>query len=223
MFKAKRRLVQPKVRSLAHRSLRLRRRSLHSAHAIAVALAITATALILIATRRTVTVDDSLVTPADLARGATVSTCFTLAQACRDEIVTRINKATSEIRVQAYGFTSAPILLALVSAKERGVDVAAILDKSNERLRKKSRYSGATFVSHGGIPVFIDYQPAIAHNKIIIIDRHIVITGSYNFTRRAERNAENVTFIDSIEVVSRFLSNWNARRAVSSAYVDYAE
>jgi phosphatidylserine/phosphatidylglycerophosphate/cardiolipin synthase-like enzyme len=91
-----------------------------------------------------------------------------------------------------------------------------ILDKSNDRSGEKSRYSGAKFVAHAGIPVFIDHQPAIAHNKIVIIDRHLVITGSYNFTRSAERrNAENVTFIDSAEVASRFLSNWNARRAVS--------
>src|SRR5262249_44832552 len=106
--------------------------------------------------------------------------------------------------------------LALVSAKKHGLDVAVILDKSNNHLRKRSRYSGATFVAHAGIPVFIDYQPAIAHTKIIIIDRHLVISGSYNFTHRAERNAENVTFIDSFEVANRFLSNWSARRAVSS-------
>src|SRR5580704_11665160 len=59
-----------------------------------------------------------------------------------------------EIRVQAYSFTSPPILSALVSAKGRGLDVAVILDKSNDRSGEKSRYSGATFVAHAGIPVF---------------------------------------------------------------------
>jgi phosphatidylserine/phosphatidylglycerophosphate/cardiolipin synthase-like enzyme len=120
---------------------------------------------------------------------------------CAESIVTRIDESKSEIRVQAYSFTSPPILSALVSAKGRGLDVAVILDKSNDRSGEKSRYSGATFVAHAGIPVFIDHQPAIAHNKIVIIDRHLVITGSYNFTRSAERrNAENVTFIDSVEL-----------------------
>ncbi len=168
--------------------------------------------------------DEPALTPGDVARGAAVSTCFTPAQPCAESIVTRINEARSEIRVQAYGFTSPPILSALASAKERGLDVAVILDKSNDRSGEKSRYSGATFVAHAGIPMFIDYQPAIAHNKIIIIDHHLVITGSYNFTRSAERrNAENVTFIDSTEVASRFFSNWNARRAVSRAYVDHGQ
>jgi phosphatidylserine/phosphatidylglycerophosphate/cardiolipin synthase-like enzyme len=161
-------------------------------------------------------VDEPALTPGDVARGAVVNSCFTPAQTCGDSIVTKINEARSEIRVQAYGFTSPPILSALAC----GLDVAVILDKSNDRAGEKSRYSGATFVARAGIPVFIDYRPAIAHNKIIIIDHHLVITGSYNFTRRAPRNAENVTFIDSTEVASRFLSNWNARHAVSRAYVD---
>jgi phosphatidylserine/phosphatidylglycerophosphate/cardiolipin synthase-like enzyme len=95
-----------------------------------------------------------------------------------------LEKAQSQIRLQAYGFTSSPILTALVAAKQRGVDVGVILDKSDERA---SSASGADYVARAGIPVFIDYQPAIAHNKVIVVDRHTVITGSYNFTAAAER------------------------------------
>jgi len=39
----------------------------------------------------------------------------------------------------------------------------------------------------------IDHEHAIAHNKIIIIDKRVVITGSYNFTNQAEHeNAEKL-------------------------------
>jgi phosphatidylserine/phosphatidylglycerophosphate/cardiolipin synthase-like enzyme len=37
-----------------------------------------------------------------------------------------------------------------------------------------------------GIPTYIDPVHGIAHNKIIIVDREVVITGSFNFTRAAE-------------------------------------
>jgi phosphatidylserine/phosphatidylglycerophosphate/cardiolipin synthase-like enzyme len=37
-----------------------------------------------------------------------------------------------------------------------------------------------------GIPTYIDPAHAIAHNKIMIVDRETVITGSFNFTRAAE-------------------------------------
>jgi len=42
-------------------------------------------------------------------------------------------------------------------------------------------------LSNSGIPVYIDSDHAIAHNKIMVIDREVVITGSFNFTRAAER------------------------------------
>jgi phosphatidylserine/phosphatidylglycerophosphate/cardiolipin synthase-like enzyme len=136
-------------------------------------------------------------------------------------IVDAVNSAQAEIRVQAYGFSSQPIIAALISAKERGVDVIAILDKSDERLSYRTTNSGATLIAHAGIPVFIDFRPAIAHNKVIVIDRHIVVTGSYNFTTAAEaRNAENVTIVTSSTIASQFLSNWDSRLVLSRRFVE---
>ena len=94
---------------------------------------------------------------------------------CTEAIVKEISHAKSEIYIQAYSFTSAPIAKALVNAHKRGIKVEAILDKSNVT----GNYSSATFLSNNGIPVFIDSQHAIAHNKIIIIDKETVITGSF--------------------------------------------
>jgi phosphatidylserine/phosphatidylglycerophosphate/cardiolipin synthase-like enzyme len=104
---------------------------------------------------------------------------------CTDAIVKEITGAKSEILVQAYSFTSAPIAKALVSAHKRGVKVEAILDKS----QRSERYTSASFLANSGIPTFIDARHAIAHNKVMIIDNETVITGSFNFTRAAEAMA----------------------------------
>ena len=54
----------------------------------------------------------------------------------------------------------------------------------------------------------------------MIIDQHLVVGGSANYTNAAEtRNAENVLFIDSSDIVGRFLDNWEARRDASERYV----
>lgn len=99
--------------------------------------------------------------------------------------------------------------------------MVVILDKSDDRASSGRGPTGAEVVARAGIPVFIDYRPAIAHNKVIVIDKHIVVTGSYNFTAAAEhRNTENVTVIDLAEVANRFLSKWDSRRAVSRTFVD---
>ncbi|SCB37584.1 phospholipase D family nuclease [Rhizobium lusitanum] len=145
---------------------------------------------------------------------AEVSVCFTPAEQCEARIVAEIDRARSAIYVQAYGFTSLPIIHALQRAAGRGVEVLAILDKVNER-----KYSGATLLEAAGIPVWIDFEPTIAHNKIIVIDGHLVIGGSYNFTAAAQkRNAENVTFTDSREIAKQFSANWDSRLKVSRAF-----
>ncbi len=145
---------------------------------------------------------------------AVVSACFTPAEQCETRIVDAIDKAQSSIRVQAYGFTSLPIIHALQRAAKRDVEALAILDKVNER-----KYSGATLLEAAGIPVWIDFEPAIAHNKILVIDGRLVIGGSYNFTQAApKRNAENVTFTESPQIARQFLDNWDQRLRASRTF-----
>jgi phosphatidylserine/phosphatidylglycerophosphate/cardiolipin synthase-like enzyme len=153
---------------------------------------------------------------------AQVAVCFVPEQECDAPVVQAIAEAKKFIRVQAYGFTSPVILQALADARARGLDVQAILDKSDDRLDredqvgKRKRISGARFTAEANIPTWIDDSVAIAHNKVIIIDDHLVIGGSYNYTAAAERrNAENVTFIDAPVVADFYLVNWEARKAAS--------
>lgn len=131
-------------------------------------------------------------------------------------IVDAINHAQKQVLVQAYGFTDKAILKALVEAKNRGIDVRVILDKSNET----QKYSGATYVANAGIPVFIDYKPAIAHNKVMIIDQNSVITGSFNFTTSAQtRNAENMIVMTNVAPLAEFyVQDWNWRLSESRPY-----
>ncbi len=134
---------------------------------------------------------------------------------CTEAIVNEISHAKSEIYVQAYSFTSAPIAKALVDAHKRGIKVEVILDKS----QRKERYTSATFLANGGIPTYIDSVHAIAHNKIIVIDKETVITGSFNFTKSAEeKNAENLLILQSKELASKYLMNWTKHKSHSEPY-----
>lgn len=121
-----------------------------------------------------------------------VSVYFSPKGGCTDAIVDQIDQARSTIEIQAYSFTSTPIAKAIVAAHNRGVKVRAVLDSS----QRTEKYSSATFVHNAGIPTYIDAQHKIAHNKIILIDRATLITGSFNFSNAAEKeNAENLLII----------------------------
>ena len=145
-----------------------------------------------------------------VSRATEVTSCFVPeyhgGPSCTERVTEAIGAAHKTILVQAYAFTSAPIAKALVEAHRRGVTVRVILDKSNV----KQGYSSATFLEHMGIPPLIDSLHAIAHNKVIVIDDHLVITGSFNFSSAAEsRNAENLVFIANAAVATDFTRNWD--------------
>jgi phosphatidylserine/phosphatidylglycerophosphate/cardiolipin synthase-like enzyme len=139
---------------------------------------------------------------------------------CTEAVVREIDGARSGILVQAYYFTSAPIAKALVEAHKRGVHVEVILD----RKQKSEQYSSADYLQHAGIPVLIDGEHAIAHNKIIIIDGRVVITGSFNFTKQAEQNnAENLLVIRDPTIANRYIANWQLHAEHSEIYIGKKE
>lgn len=146
----------------------------------------------------------------------TIDVYFSPHGGATEAIVNEINNAQAEILVQAYSFTSTTIAKALIEAKKRGIRVEAVLDKS----QRSEKYSSADFIAHAGIPTFIDNNHAIAHNKIIIIDKQVLITGSFNFSKAAEeRNAENLLVINGNKpVVERYIQNFNEHKRHSETY-----
>ena len=134
---------------------------------------------------------------------------------CTEAVVREIDAAQSSILIQAYSFTSAPIAKAVVEAYKRGVHVEVILDRS----QKTEKYSEVDFLHNHRVPVLIDSEHAIAHNKIMIIDSQTVITGSFNFTRQAEEhNAENLLVIRDKILADQYTANWKLHADHSEEY-----
>jgi phosphatidylserine/phosphatidylglycerophosphate/cardiolipin synthase-like enzyme len=151
-----------------------------------------------------------------LAQTGSIRVYFSPNGGCTDAILQQINRAKTEILIQAYSFTSKPIAQALIAAQKRGIRITAVLDKSN----RTQKYSAATFLKNVGVPVFIDDKHAIAHNKIMIIDNRVVITGSFNFTMAAEtKNAENLLIIEDLPDLTRaYRENFQKHLRHSLAY-----
>jgi phosphatidylserine/phosphatidylglycerophosphate/cardiolipin synthase-like enzyme len=128
---------------------------------------------------------------------------------CTVEIVKQIDAAKSSVRVQAYSFTSQKIADAFVAALNRKVKVEVIIDET----QAKAESSIVNFLRDKGMTVLLDGHHKQAHNKVIIIDDKIVITGSFNFTDSAEsENAENIVIISGSSVAQRFVENFDLHR-----------
>jgi phospholipase D len=137
-----------------------------------------------------------------------INICFTPPSGCANLIANEIHNAHKTIHVQAFDFTSEIIANAIIKAKKRGVKIHMLLDRVN----KNNPHSKMLDFEKASINVLIDKVAGIAHNKIIIIDKTKVITGSFNFTKGADiRNTENVLLINDEKIAEIYLKNWHSR------------
>lgn len=128
-----------------------------------------------------------------------VQACFSPLGKCSIHIAREIAQARSEILVAVYAFTSDELAWALIQAKQRGVKVQLILDQEFDGTNESSK--GALLERQGvavrrtsglntGKP---ERGPGIMHQKFAVIDRRVVLTGSYNWTVSADQfNDENL-------------------------------
>mgnify|MGYP003335298918 CR=1 FL=1 len=112
--------------------------------------------------------------------------------------------------LDGWGFRADPapdnaIAQALVRAHQRGVKVQVLLDEKSE---STNRYVISLFRSTG-VPMRADGSHAIAHNKVMVIDQQVLVTGSFNFTNSAEtRNAENLLILSGVSLAQAYRENW---------------
>jgi phosphatidylserine/phosphatidylglycerophosphate/cardiolipin synthase-like enzyme len=130
---------------------------------------------------------------------------------CTNAVVNELLHARHEILVQAYSFSSKPIAEALIAAKKKGVRVEILMDQSNEQ----EQYSDLHWFIEAGMEPLIDAKHAIAHNKIMLVDKRTILTGSFNFTNQAEsHNAENLLVIKGHpELVASYRAGFEAHKA----------
>ena len=161
--------------------------------------------------------------PPTEARAAQIEVCFSppLPGGCdpTSAIEAAVRTARKSIFIQAYEITPGPLVAALVGAHRRGVDVRAIVDY--RQLTDRRNHDDAFAVEHlgaAGIPVLVDRPPGLMHDKVMIIDGEVVVTGSFNYTYSAEhRNVENLLVIRDPALAAQYLRHWQSRAGQSRA------
>jgi phosphatidylserine/phosphatidylglycerophosphate/cardiolipin synthase-like enzyme len=144
--------------------------------------------------------------PQVLIGGSQIEVYFSPDDGVAGHIVDLINEAQESIYFMAYSFTSDDIGLAIISRSENGILVVGVMDDSQVRSNTGTEFD--RFIQ-AGLKVYKDGNSGLMHNKVIIIDRKIVITGSYNFSRNAEiNNDENVIVIHNPEIAKKYIQEF---------------
>ncbi len=98
-------------------------------------------------------------------------------------LIEYIDAAQSSIHLAVYEMNLTPVADALIRAHNRGVDVRFITDDEGGLEEDGDEGHGQfAMLQAAGIEVRADTRSALMHNKFIIIDNTIFITGSTNLT-----------------------------------------
>ncbi len=133
-------------------------------------------------------------------------------------LIDKIKGAKTEIKIAVAWFNNNNIFSCLLSVMPK-VSVTLLL--SNDKNNYDNGIDFSEIISAGG-RVFLPIGNRLMHNKYLIVDNDILITGSYNFTFGAEySNDENIIVVSDELIVSKYADNFNSLIESSLLVTDF--
>jgi len=135
-----------------------------------------------------------------------IQNCFAPEDGCTAVLQKAIQNARRSIYFLAYSFTSDDLAEALIARAQQGVKIEGVMEKSQVSSNSGTDYE--RFRS-AGLEVRLDANSYQMHDKVMIIDSQIVVTGSFNFTYSAEHtNDENLLIIYNSQLAEQYLTEF---------------
>lgn len=117
-----------------------------------------------------------------------------------ERVIDAIDQATTSVDIAVYGFDHPGITSAVLRARARGV-VVRFVGHGDELATS----TGMKAIQTAGVPMTLRPGTALMHHKFIIVDRHLVGFGSFNFTTyAADQNDENFVWAESTDLAAIF-------------------
>ena len=149
--------------------------------------------------------------------GTPIQILFSAEDHAISNLIALVNDAKTSIRFLAFSFTDYPLAQAMIDRSKAGVDVKGVYETFG------STGTGSELKTFwcANIPVRQDGNASFLHDKIIILDNSIVVTGSLNYSSSAdEANEENVVILDNAEIATLYLQEfdklWNQAHGVEA-------
>ncbi len=126
---------------------------------------------------------------------------------CEKPIIEHFEKAQDKIDIAVYAITNKNITEAIKKAYDRGVDVKVLTDAS----QAEYKLSTVRELYNYGLDVKVNSKHRLMHNKYVIFDDNVLITGSFNWTYSAAyKNSENCMVItQEPELIAKYIKDFN--------------
>lgn len=143
--------------------------------------------------------------PVVTIEGSRVENYFAAEDDTVGHIVETVNSAKTSVRFLAFSFTQDKIGNAIIAKQKAGVAVGGVFETTGSQV-PTSEYGK---MKTAGLDVYTDGNPWVMHHKVIIIDDHITIFGSFNFSdNAATQNDENLLIVDNPDIARAFTAEY---------------
>ncbi|MDP7115450.1 MAG: phospholipase D-like domain-containing protein [Candidatus Woesearchaeota archaeon] len=123
---------------------------------------------------------------------------------CKEKVLSLLNPPLESILFMTFSLTD-PHIASLLAKKAETIEVKGV----GEKRRFNMKYEQYKSLNNSKVLLKPDTNPAILHHKVFIIDKKIVITGSFNPTKNAnERNDENILIIHDEKIAQQYLEEF---------------
>lgn len=121
-------------------------------------------------------------------------------------IQTEIFRAQKSIKIAVSWFTNDLLFQPLLLKQNMGVQIELVLNQDEINCGISNPISFDNLTKVGG-KLYWNTSRELMHDKFCIIDNNIVITGSYNWTNKAEFNKENISIFRGEPDTLQFYTN----------------
>jgi phosphatidylserine/phosphatidylglycerophosphate/cardiolipin synthase-like enzyme len=145
-------------------------------------------------------------------QGVQIENYFSPEDGVADKIASRLALAQQSIHFLAFSFTNDVIGSAMRVRAKAGVSVVGVFEKTGS----ETQYSEYGKMRKAKLDVLQDGNPYVMHHKVIIIDGHTVIFGSFNFSDNADTdNDENLLIVDDPTLAQAFEAEFQRVREMA--------
>lgn len=143
-----------------------------------------------------------------------IKTVFTPYESGIDNFLDFLDQAHKSVHIADYAFTDPRIVDKLIELKtKRGVEVRLLLDKSQTLGRSgQVEQTQIDRLKAVGAEVLVgtsEKKHQLLHSKYTVVDSLYVQSGSFNYTKAANDQANTLDFIRSKQRARLFLDNWD--------------
>ncbi len=122
------------------------------------------------------------------------------------KVLEAVSQTKERLTLALYGFNNTQLANELVKLAKNHVTVRLKVDANRSASKKITKFMED--LKAGGVQVQTVAPDGRNHNKFAVIDRKRVLTGSYNWTLKAESNWENLLILDCPDLAKAYETEW---------------